>query len=989
MELTTPILKIFGGKAWVNFGGSEAGSMRAWLDTRGIKMASKTEPQIIKEEGNEFFKNKDYHKAAECYTRALSLSINQEESLVYYKNRAACHIKLSNFTQAIKDTQAGLQINPSDTKCLYRYAQGLEGEGKEAESLIQLKKLITIDPKNREANEMARRLIISLKKTSEHFQSTDSVVGEMFKRLSDISSPLSQRIQAAKNLAILSREEGGANKIHSSNCHVHLIPYLSEDSPELVNHILQIFVGLVTGNKIRSESVFDTLKLDIISDIISSTHTNLGASCVLLLKEIVLSSTLPPPEKSKTPRSHGNGTQDMPPLSPLVVPIVQLCFLLFESIKVSRETRDILTEFFVKTIPREHMPREYLNRELVKVILRVASQTWEDMDRDKEEEEEEGGEREMLPVSDECRMNLSMILSVLHNNIQGREDKTLQDLFSEQCRSYFTDLMSSSDLTIHLSLLSALSCLLQAIPKIGNEIFSEDSILSLSIKMSESPEITCQVVAAEAIALAASDSTRCQGIMSKGLSALKTLYHSPDERVQVRALVGLCKLGTSSGGYVNNRPFAEGATVKLEKTCRKFLVSAKKGDALKKWAAEGIAFLSLDAEVKEAMIQDGPALKVLFDLVKSPDKSLLYGIVSTLVNLTNSYDKPERNPELEELGKFAGENVPKEHEFDGQDFVDKRVDVLLKVGVVPVLSELATSLSSVAMREQVSRVFLALVGVVGNRGNVVQQGGVKTLVSLSLEGNTEKGKLIASQSLAKIGITSDPRLSFPGQRSLEVVRPFVQLLKSRDNGLQQFEGLMALTNLASTTDDVRSRVLREGAVPLAEGLMFEEEPLIRRAATEFICNMIQEDQVVDRFHGDDVERVKLWTLFSGEEDEALVRAASGGLAQLSHDPKICHKIMEVKSAKEIFKELLTKDNKELVFRGLYIVANLMSANKEIAQDLISDEFLEICMAYLQGDYPDNIKGQAERSLEQAVKYGLIKPNPELLGEEEKNGEKKQ
>ena len=48
-------------------------------------------------------------------------------------------------------------------------------------------------------------------------------------------------------------------------------------------------------------------------------------------------------------------------------------------------------------------------------------------------------------------------------------------------------------------------------------------------------------------------------------------------------------------------------------------------------------------------------------LVQHEDKSLLYGVSTALVNLTNSYDKPEKNDELEKLGKFAGENVPQEH----------------------------------------------------------------------------------------------------------------------------------------------------------------------------------------------------------------------------------------------------------------------------------------------------------------------------------------
>jgi hypothetical protein len=49
------------------------------------------------------------------------------------------------------------------------------------------------------------------------------------------------------------------------------------------------------------------------------------------------------------------------------------------------------------------------------------------------------------------------------------------------------------------------------------------------------------------------------------------------------------------------------------------------------------------------------------------------------------------------------------------------------------------------------------------RGIVVQQGGAKALLTLALEG-TNKGQRHAAQALARIGITQDPAIAFPGQR---------------------------------------------------------------------------------------------------------------------------------------------------------------------------------------------------------------------------------
>lgn len=56
--------------------------------------------------------------------------------------------------------------------------------------------------------------------------------------------------------------------------------------------------------------------------------------------------------------------------------------------------------------------------------------------------------------------------------------------------------------------------------------------------------------------------------------------------------------------------------------------------------------------------------------------SVIYGVVSTLVNLCNAYDKQEIIPEMIELAKFAKRHIPEQHELDDPDFVIKRVNVI-------------------------------------------------------------------------------------------------------------------------------------------------------------------------------------------------------------------------------------------------------------------------------------------------------------------------
>jgi hypothetical protein len=61
---------------------------------------------------------------------------------------------------------------------------------------------------------------------------------------------------------------------------------------------------------------------------------------------------------------------------------------------------------------------------------------------------------------------------------------------------------------------------------------------------------------------------------------------------------GLCKMGSHGGNTSNLKTFAEGAVINLAKKVRPFLIGDDKSVDIKKWAAEGLAFLTLDADVK-------------------------------------------------------------------------------------------------------------------------------------------------------------------------------------------------------------------------------------------------------------------------------------------------------------------------------------------------------------------------------------------------------
>ena len=81
----------------------------------------------------------------------------------------------------------------------------------------------------------------------------------------------------------------------------------------------------------------------------------------------------------------------------------------------------------------------------------------------------------------------------------------------------------------------------------------------------------------------------------------------------------------------------------------------------RRWAADGLAYLSLDGDVKEEVVGNLPALKALFQLGQCEDTHVLYSILMIFVNLTNTYDIQKPEKEMLELAAYAKQHIPKEH----------------------------------------------------------------------------------------------------------------------------------------------------------------------------------------------------------------------------------------------------------------------------------------------------------------------------------------
>ncbi|CAH1772776.1 unnamed protein product [Owenia fusiformis] len=928
------------------------------------------EPKELKEEGNTYFKQGKYEDALTCYAKALSLSEEgDKEKATYFKNKAACHLKLEKYSAAIEDTTSALEISPNDPKALFRRCQAYQHLEKYEDAYKDARQLLNVDPKNAAIQPILRQLTMVIQQKTSKVASLDSKVSQMFDLVFNHSSGDNEkRIQAANNLIVLAREESGAEKIVKAGGIPKIIELLSIKDKSLALAAVRVLQCLTKENKERSIEILTKLGMQKILLGIGVPDEDISTAGAYFLQNLIksISGVSKYNEEKEAHERKKKVDRHLRPFKAfkmedeeqkMINEIFNAIIGILTSSKISGCGRDSLLEILIKFVARQGgvgWTRTFIEyTEGLYKLMEIAGCI---------------KEYKTMPVTDNSQMHASVALQKLYDDMLADKER---EIYREKVDAYFTDNFTDKNIESQVEAVKAVTALLQGPFDIGNHILSREGVLEIMLAMAGSENTLFQKVAIEAMVHSTSKKQKSSGIIKQAVPILKKLYQTENETIKVRALVGLCKLGSIGGTDVSMRSFADGSNTTLAKACRKYLKNPSKDVDLRKWATEGLAYLTLDADVKEDLVDDTPALHSLMDLAKHSDKGILYPAAQVFVNCTNSYDKQDIMPEMLELAKYAKQHVPEEHEKDKSEYVDKRVAKLVKAGIGNALVALSKT-DSASSKELLSRAFLAVSYYEENRGLLVQQGAVKALINLSLEG-TDVGKILAAQSLAKIGITMNPDIAFPGQRCVEVVRPMIHLLHPDNQGLQNFEALMCLTNIASLNDTARKRIVSEGGVATIEGYMYEEHEMIRRAATECMCNMILTEEVFNLYLGEN-DRVKLLVLYSGVDDMKLAKAASGALAMLSREKVICEKILQVKSWCEIFQVVCANEDADIQHRGLYTIMNVFEHSKELALKVVESSMFEVVLAITCLQEPERAQAKecAEACLEKAVEYELVK-----------------
>ncbi|KAF8945590.1 hypothetical protein BGZ47_002350 [Haplosporangium gracile] len=415
-----------------------------------------------------------------------------------------------------------------------------------------------------------------------------------------------------------------------------------------------------------------------------------------------------------------------------------------------------------------------------------------------------------------------------------------------------------------------------------------------------------------------------KGAAAVALTKISLSESRKDPSVGMNGLDGASKQAPSNGS--NNSAEEETQLAKLFSTLLKDDKNDK-NNGIQLNAVEGLAYASIQGPVKQLIISDKALLLSLFQLGEdTKNNPLKYGLIIIFNNLTAFRKRlsPEQEQMLK-LKKMAG-TLPKSESgrlqnqdddpLDDEAVVNQRNITLTKLGIIPALHAIGHQASE-NIRQSLAQVLRNLITPPETRGLLVQQGVVRLLMPMALQQQqqqqqqqspaSEATKTAATQALAKLSITLDPRLTFKNQRIPELVKPLIWLLESTDQ-LCQFESLMALTNLGSMGDvQVLSLIVQDGGIEKMENLQFSEHNLVRRAATEALCNMIFFEPVFELYSDPKrgKNKIHLMLALCDADDFMTRRAASGALAVLSTSPEVCKMIIAQTRGLEILRSLIT------------------------------------------------------------------------------------
>jgi hypothetical protein len=314
----------------------------------------------------------------------------------------------------------------------------------------------------------------------------------------------------------------------------------------------------------------------------------------------------------------------------------------------------------------------------------------------------------------------------------------------------------------------------------------------------------------------------------------------------------------------------------------------------------------------------------------------------------------EQYDEMQRMGKTEEEKeiMDQEKDTDTRAACGERIRKMARANVPRALVALTEQASETTL-EQLVLTMNRMAEEVSVRGIMIQQGVLSSCIQLEKfesPSETEVMKKVirlARHCIAKLLITTNPSLLTSAQ-TLGSVRPLILLVRDiKASDLQHFEALLAITNIASSGEDAKQRIITEKGISSLHFAMFSDHELVRRAATEAMCNLVPHEKMME--HLAEEEHMRLWFAFAVDYEDhyECARAAAGCLAMATQDEVIAQTVIRLEKFKQHTMTLLESGRLEIMHRALAMIYNLVLYGGEMLDKVVEVGLIDFCRAYIE------------------------------------------
>ncbi|XP_071581892.1 protein unc-45 homolog B-like isoform X2 [Temnothorax nylanderi] len=906
--------------------------------------------QEWKEKGNEEFNNGNWSDAASHYTNALKIiKEDNAETGVYYKNRAAVYLMLHDYEKVVEDCDTALKI--CCNKALYRRCQALEALERFEEAYRDAEIIISSDPNNKVIQSVATRLLEIVQERRNENMKISAKVSQMLDLAFNVSTDNEKREAAMSNLLVLARDRVGADEIFKKEGVSKIVRFVRvEKNEEAIGNAIRIVGELCQNNISRTESIVEHVGLLWCLEVMNSTsaeRVNASQYCLQNILNIYSGMSEEPDSKPDKALCEAHKKEIDTILSGLLNSVA--------SRTLTGLARDAIIQLIMRNIylvTTLDWAERFVELRGVEKLMDIAS------------EMEDYKYESSMDITSFTRTIISVCIASIFENVHCNAAKKK---FSDAIEEFIRDKLLSSDTESKVRIVLAITTLIFGPLDIADSIICKKEVVEMILAMAKADDVLQQKVVCECIVAAITKyKKKANKFIWGGRDILQNLYYSKHDSIRIRALVGLCKLTNFENALCSPtiKLFPYGATKKLSKICRRFLINPKKEKDMSKWAIKGLSYLTFDDNVKDELIADQQAIRAMFDFTKTDDQSVLYAALTTLVNLCNAYVEQEHIPEMIELVMFA------KRYFEGYDLFDRnavgRRSVLAKAGVISALASLA-EMDSQNCKELIARIFNMICCPPEVREMVVQQGGMKALLSLALNG-TDKGKKEASEALVLLGLNRHPKIAFPGQMMMEVVRPIINLLNPECSIWENSATLLVLCDLAKVNDSMRKYICKEGVFQKIEAFLNDEDFGLKRGSLTLINLLFLSHEVAVQYFEQDNSRVKHLMLLCKNTNAIISLSAAAAVVMLTEaDKEACKQIYDSNFCLESLRFLLTSPDSEMQEKGILIVINIIRSTKDVAAKLVRKGIMKLLTVLSKSDTAQNkVQTLAFLALEEAA-----------------------